>query len=197
MIFVLATNNYGKVKEIREILSEFELLERPSELSEIEEYGNTFEQNALIKARAVALYTKLPAIADDSGLEVEALKGQLGVNSSTYGGSDLDNISRCKLLLKNLKNSTNRRAKFVSVACVYFPETMTCLFARGEISGKIAENISGSNGFGYDPIFIPDGFKKTFAEMPKAQKNAISHRALAFKNLKSLLNEDLKKYLSS
>jgi len=191
MRFILASNNRKKLDELREILSGFgaevvSQCEAGLEL-EAEETGTTFEENALIKARAACDALKEPSIADDSGLVVEALDGAPGVYSARYGGCNTD-PERISLLLKNMDRKENRKAKFVScIACV-FPNG-DVLTARGECEGEIALEPTGNGGFGYDPVFLlPSG--KTMAELDPAEKNAVSHRGNALKKFEL----ELRKY---
>lgn len=190
MRYVLASNNKGKLKEMKAILSAegAEVLSQSEAgLSlEAEETGTTFEENALIKARAASEALGEAAIADDSGLVVDALNGEPGVYSARYGGdacqSDED---RVQLLLKNMEGIKNRTARFVSsIACV-FPNGDT-VTARGECEGTIDFAPKGNGGFGYDPVFLlPSG--KTMAEISAEEKNQISHRAAALKSFEMKL----------
>ena len=157
MDFILATNNMKKLAEMQRILSPLGINVVTAkalgiELEDVEETGTTFEENARIKARAVMQATGLPAIADDSGLVVDALNGEPGVYSARYGGPDLDDTGRWQLLLKNMEGQTNRACKFVSVICCAFPDGSEVM-ARGECPGVVAQGPSGAGGFGYDPVF--------------------------------------------
>lgn len=181
----IASANLGKIKEIQAILagSAFQLLsvlDLPGFKNfDVEETGATFRDNALLKAKAYANLTSLPTMADDSGLEVEALDGFPSVNSNRwFEGSESE---RNLALLDLLKDKSSRRAKFCSVICFYDPVRQITEFFEGETAGTIASEPRGSKveGFGYDPIFIPDGFTQTFAEMGVAFKNTISHRRKA------------------
>ena len=192
MKYVLATANPGKIREMQEILSGIgiEAVSR-EELGidiEIEETGTTFYENALLKARAICEESGLPAIADDSGIAVDALGGAPGVYSSSYGGDDLDNDGRCEFLLKSIEKMEQRGAKFVCTIVCAYPDGKV-ISAQGECSGKLALSPRGSNGFGYDPIFIADGKDKTMAELPPDEKNAISHRGKAIRALCTLIND--------
>ncbi len=182
MKFVLASHNPGKLTEMRAILSEFGVeLVSQDELGvhiDVEETGETFRENALLKARAVMEQTQLPAISDDSGLMVDALNGAPGVYTARYGGEGLTDEQRYRLLLSSLTGQTNRTAHFYScIACV-FPgnETIT---AQGVCDGTIAFAPMGQDGFGYDPIFFVPALRKTFAQMTAEEKNSVSHRAKA------------------
>lgn len=190
MRFILASNNRKKLDELREILSGLGaevVSQREAGLDlEAEETGTTFEENALIKARAACVALNEPSIADDSGLVVEALDGAPGVYSARYGGCKTD-PERIALLLKNMEGKENRKAKFVScIACV-FPSG-DVLTARGECEGEIALKPTGNGGFGYDPIFLlPD--RRTMAELSREEKNALSHRGRALRKFEAELRE--------
>ena len=182
MKVVLASHNQKKMVEMKAILSQMgvEVLSQ-AEVGvdlEPEETGTTFEENARIKAQAVMQATGLPAIADDSGLMVDALGGDPGVYSARYGGPGLDDTGRWQLLLKNMAGESNRACKFVSVICCAFPDGGEGM-ARGECPGILAQGPSGDGGFGYDPIFYLPQLGKTMAQLTPAEKNQISHRARA------------------
>jgi len=194
MKFALATANPGKIKEMGKTLAElgFELITR-EELGiclDIEEPGETFYENALIKSKTICKASSLPAIADDSGLCVGSLNGDPGVYSSTYGGAHLDDDGRCKYLLKRMKNMELRSAIFVcNIVCV-FPDGII-LGAEGKCTGVIATEQRGSGGFGYDSVFIPEGFSRTAAEMSMEEKNQISHRGKALRAFAELLRAQI------
>lgn len=182
MKIVLASHNQGKMKEMQPILAGYGVeLVLQSALGmniEVEETGTTFRENALLKAHAVADATNMPAIADDSGLMVDALNGAPGVYTARYGGEGLSDAERYRLLLSALTGQTNRAAHFYScIACV-FPtgETLT---AQGVCDGTIAFAPMGADGFGYDPVFFVPSLRKTFAQMTAEEKNSVSHRAKA------------------
>ena len=182
MKVVLASHNQKKMVEMKAILSQMgvEVLSQ-AEVGvdlEPEETGTTFEENARIKAQAVMQATGLPAIADDSGLMVDALGGDPGVYAARYGGPGLDDTGRWQLLLKNMAGESNRACKFVSVICCAFPDGGEVM-ARGECPGILAQGPSGDGGFGYDPIFYLPQLGKTMAQLTSAEKNQISHRARA------------------
>ena len=182
MKVVLASHNQKKMVEMKAILSQMgvEVLSQ-AEVGvdlEPEETGTTCEENARIKARAVMEAAGLPAIADDSGLMVDALNGEPGVYSARYGGEGLDDTGRWQLLLKNMAGEENRACKFVSVICCAFPDGGEVM-ARGECPGILAQGPSGDGGFGYDPIFYLPQLGKTMAQLTPAEKNQISHRARA------------------
>ncbi|GHF33956.1 RdgB/HAM1 family non-canonical purine NTP pyrophosphatase [Deinococcus metalli] len=178
MAVVVATGNPGKVREIEEALGSLNwMLQALGPVPLPPETGTTYEENAALKACAAAVATHLPALADDSGLEVEALGGEPGVYSARFGnvGSDLE---RNVLLLDRLKRADNRRAKFVSVVILAYPDGHLETY-RGELHGTLLEGPRGENGFGYDPLFVPDGDTRTLAEMTVAEKRAVSHRGRA------------------
>lgn len=191
---VLASNNKKKMVEMRAILGELgvEVLSQ-AEVGvsiEPEENGTTFEENSRIKAVAIMEATGLPAIADDSGLVVEALDGAPGVYSARYGGEGLDDTGRWQLLLKNMEGKENRACKFVSVICCAFPDG-TQLMARGEVHGVVAQGPKGEGGFGYDPIFWLPEQGKSMAELTAEEKNKISHRGNALRVFKKELEKKL------
>ena len=195
MKLVLASKNKKKLAELNDILSQLGI-EVCSEAEagvdvEVEETGTTFEENSLLKARAVMEASGLPAIADDSGLCVDALNGAPGVYSARYGGGDLDDTGRYKLLLENMRGQMPRTAKFVSVITCCFPSG-DVISARGECPGTIAFAPMGEGGFGYDPVFFVPSLKKTFAQLTAEEKNAISHRGKALEAFKVKLEEYLK-----
>lgn len=195
MKLVLASKNQKKLVEMRDILShmgvEVCLQSDVGVDVDVEETGTTFEENSLLKARAVMEASGLPAIADDSGLCVDALGGAPGVYSARYGGPGLDDVGRYRLLLENMKGQP-RGAKFVSVITCCFPNG-NVLTARGECPGTIAFAPMGEGGFGYDPVFFLPGLKKTFAQLTAEEKNAISHRGKALEQFQKELERYLKK----
>ena len=146
----------------------------------VDETGSTYLENALLKARAICEASGMPAIADDSGIAVDALGGAPGLYSSSYGGDLLDDDGRCDYLLKNMENMEQRGAKFVCVIVCVYPDGKV-ISAQGECSGELTTSRRGANGFGYDPIFIADGMDKTMAQLPPEEKNAISHRGKALR----------------
>ena len=182
-LLLLGTKNNGKIKELKNFLNDFPFeiksLAEFENIIEPKETGATFAENAALKATYYALETKMPALADDSGLEVEALGGAPGIFSARYAGenaSDADNIAK---LLDELKKKDNRRAKFISSMAISDINGEIIFAADGVCQGTIALNTSGTNGFGYDPIFIPVGFEKTFGELSDEIKREISHRKRA------------------
>ena len=197
MKLILATNNSHKVREFKEILEPmgFEVVSQREAgyILEVEETGTTFEENSYLKAHAVTEASGLPAIADDSGIMAEALGGAPGVYSARYTGNDEDtDADRMYFLLKNMENETDRRAKFVSCISCTFPDG-TEIAARGECHGTLTYEPRGENGFGYDPIFLPNGYDRTTAELSPDEKNAISHRGQALRIFKGKLEEYLNK----
>jgi XTP/dITP diphosphohydrolase len=190
---LLGTQNPGKLKEIINILGdsgwsycslqEFEHVESP------EENGRTYSENAIAKARFYAAATGHWSLADDSGLEVEALGGAPGVFSARYAGENASDAERRELLLSELAKTRNqnRRARFVSVVAVAEPEGAVLNVSEGICEGSITFAPRGQGGFGYDPLFVPDGYDQTFAELPEEVKNRISHRARALIDTKDFL----------
>lgn len=191
MKLIAATNNKNKIREFKEILAPlgFEILSM-SETgfeSDPEETGTTFEENAVIKAQALAKLADMPVLADDSGLEVDALGGAPGVYSARYAsGSDLDRINK---LLENMKGKTDRNAQFTSCVAVCFPNGKI-ITATGICRGTIAEKPAGNGGFGYDPIFYVEQFRRTYAELTPDEKNSVSHRGNALKLLREKLEKE-------
>ena len=195
MKLVLASKNEKKLVEMNDILSHLGI-EVCSEADagvdiEVEETGTTFEENSRLKAKAVMEASGLPAIADDSGLCVDALNGAPGVYSARYGGEGLDDAGRYRMLLANMPKGQPRTAKFVSVITCCFPNG-DVLAARGECPGTIAFAPMGEGGFGYDPVFFLPKLKKTFAQLSPEEKNAISHRGKALEAFQAKLEEYLK-----
>ena len=182
MKFVLATHNPNKIREMGAILGQFGVeVVSPKELGitvDVEETGSTFAENAMLKAKAICAASGLPAIADDSGLCVDALNGAPGVYSARYGGPGLDDVGRYRLLLENMRGQLDRRCRFVSAICCCFPNGDR-VEARGECPGILAQGPSGDGGFGYDPIFYLPQLGKTMAQLTPAEKNQIPHRARA------------------
>jgi len=187
--FVLATANPDKAAEIAQILGDagapIELEPRPTDVPDVEETGATLEANARLKAVGLAAATGRPAIADDTGLEVDALGGAPGVYSARFAGPDATYADNCTLLLRRLDGvpSERRTARFATVALAHWPDGREAA-ALGTVEGTIAAAARGEGGFGYDPVFVPDeGDGRTFAEMTAAEKHAISHRGRAFRTL--------------
>lgn len=195
MKVVLASKNKHKLEEISRITEKFDMeLVMESELGvdiDVEETGTTFEENSLLKAKAVMEATGLPALADDSGIAVDALGGQPGVYSARYGFDDsLDDWGRLRLLLKNTENvpEGQRQAQFVCVITLVTPEGQT-IQARGEIHGELLREPRGENGFGYDPIFYYPPMGMSTAEMSSEEKNKVSHRGAALRVFYEKLKE--------
>jgi XTP/dITP diphosphohydrolase len=189
---IFASQNDGKVKEVFQILNGLNIeiisLADLNEQIEIIEDGDSFEANALIKAKQVYNKFKLPTIADDSGLVVEQLNGAPGIYSARYSGEDGNDKTNNKKLLDELKNYPEPHiAKFVCVAVYYDGQEHHT--AVGEFKGRIIDEEQGTHGFGYDPLFVPDGYSITSAEMKAELKNSISHRFNAFNKLKKILNK--------
>ena len=182
---LIGTGNRGKVEEIRSVLKDLPLKLRviadfPGIQKPVES-GSSYEENAIIKARAYATQTGLWTLADDSGLEVKSLNGQPGLRSARFGGEGLSDADRTSLLLSELvaSDSDERSASFVCVVAIAKPNGEVINVAQGLCEGHIANAPSGGEGFGYDPVFIPSGHQITFAEMPFSIKNVISHRGKA------------------
>jgi len=192
MKFVLASNNKGKLREMKAVLEQLghEVVTQSEAgfSGEVEETGATFYENALLKARAVMEATGLPAIADDSGLMVEALGGRPGVHSKRFGGGGLDDAGRNALLLKTLENEEHRAAQFVSSIVCVFPNG-DVVSSEGVCRGSILRAPRGSGGFGYDPVFLVDGTGKSMAELSLEEKNAVSHRGNALRLFEKRLRE--------
>lgn len=196
MKILAATNNKHKLKELLEILSPYGIQVLSANdvggIPEVDEDQDSFLGNAKKKAIEVAKAKNMVVFADDSGLCVEALNGAPGIYSARYAGENKTDTDRNLKLLKELAHAKNRQAKFVCVIALASPSGLIGS-ASGECHGKIAEKIYGENGFGYDPVFIPDGFDKSFAELGDKIKNELSHRSLALKNaLKTGLFNSLK-----
>ena len=175
---VVATSNAGKVREIEEALGGLGWeVQGLSGLPLPEETGSTYAENAALKACAAAMMTGLPALADDSGLEVAALGGEPGVYSARFGGRSSD-LERNLYLLEKLRGTRDRRAKFVSVVVLAYPDGDLEEY-RGEVGGTLLEGPRGQGGFGYDPLFVPDGERRSMAELSLAEKRALGHRGQA------------------
>ncbi len=195
MKIVAATGNKHKIEEIESITKKFGMnvitkAEAGVGDLEVEETGTTFEENSLIKAEAIMKATGMPAIADDSGLEADALNGAPGVYSARFSGEGATDESNNAKLLKLMENipDDERSARFVSVVTLCFPDG-TVVAARGECPGTLRRSPRGDGGFGYDPLFVPVGYDKTYAEISAEEKNIISHRAKALGILRMKLKE--------
>lgn len=188
MRIIFATKNRGKVSEAREILDGVELITMTEAgyTEEIIEDGKSFEENALIKARSVCRATGCPCVADDSGLEVYALDMQPGIYSARYAGEGCSDRDRYEKLLEQMKDKSDRRARFVCAAAVCFPDGREFV-CRGEAAGEILHAPEGEGGFGYDPVFFHRETGKTFAAMNADEKNKISHRKRAFEKLREII----------
>ena len=190
MKLLVASHNTYKVIELNLLLNDSPVrcisLDDLNDSEDIEETGKTFIDNAKLKALYYAKKHHMPALADDSGIEVAALGGKPGIYSKRYSnqGDDANNIK----LLNALKNVTNRNARFVCAIVVAFPDGKTFKF-EGEVKGHISLTLKGNEGFGYDPLFIPNGYQKTMAELGSQIKKEISHRAIAMRKLKEHMNE--------
>ncbi len=190
MKICFATNNANKLREIREILpSQFEIvgLKDIGCLEDIPETSTTIEGNSILKANYVFENYGIACFADDSGLEIDALNGAPGVLSARYAGPQRSNKDNIDLVLSNLSSSNNRDARFKTV--ITYKSSDSEIQFEGIIDGEITDDIFGEGGFGYDPIFRPKGYNKTFAEMGAAQKNKISHRGIAVRKLHRFLLE--------
>jgi len=185
MKICFATNNANKLFEIKNLLAdtsyEVQSLEAIGCKEALPETSDTIAGNSLQKAQYVFDNYQIACFADDTGLEVEALEGAPGIYSARYAGPQRSATDNNTLLLTNLKDEENRKARFKTVISYVCPEGFQQF--TGIVNGKITESLSGTAGFGYDPIFLPDGFNRTFAEMDVVQKNQISHRALATRQL--------------
>ena len=195
MKLVLATRNQGKVKEMRRLMADHRDIEIISvaefNVDDVEETGTSFEENALLKAETIARATGLPALADDSGLCVDALDGAPGIYSARWSGTHGDDGANIEKLLTQLEAVEDRAARFVCVIALAAPDGRHLLI-RGELEGNIRRHRAGSNGFGYDPIFEPENFHRTLGEMSPSEKDAISHRASAL----ALLTPKIRPFLT-
>ena len=198
MDFLIATHNMKKRDELSRILKPVGVRvllaeEAGVDLTDVEETGTTFEENAFLKAQSGCLESGMPCIADDSGLAVDALDGAPGVFSARYSGEHGNDDKNNELLLENLKDvpMERRAARFVSAVCCVFPDGRK-ITVRGECEGKIAFDLKGNGGFGYDPLFLPEEYEgKTMAQLTPEEKDAISHRGKALRLLSKKLEEIL------
>jgi XTP/dITP diphosphohydrolase len=191
---VLATRNEGKLRELARILGTTITLAGLDEFPgapDVPETGATFEANALLKARAIAAFTGLPAVADDSGLCVDALNGMPGVLSARWAGQHGDDQANLNLLIAQVSDVPDDRlgARFVCAAALVAPPREWVV--TGQVEGRLIRAPRGTGGFGYDPVFVPDGFKETTAEMTPEAKDAISHRGRAFRALAPFITGEL------
>ncbi|WP_010532469.1 XTP/dITP diphosphatase [Lentibacillus jeotgali] len=187
---IIATKNIGKAKEFKTFFAEYginavSLPELSREVDDIEETGTTFEKNAALKAEQIAELLQTPVLADDSGLVIDALDGRPGVFSARFAGEPKDDQKNIDKVLAELQGveSDERKARFVCVLAVSVPGEET-VFKKGYCDGRIADAQAGHNGFGYDPIFIPKGYSETMAQLSSEEKNQISHRSDAIRQLR-------------
>lgn len=194
MELLIASSNEGKIREIRQIMKGYKVLSLKDVGidADVEETGTSFEENAIIKAREICRLSGMPSIADDSGLCVDYLNGAPGIYTARFAGEDKDDEANIQKLLGLLEGADNRRASFVSAAAVCFPDG-TETVVRGECEGIIADKKYGNGGFGYDPVFFTEVYGRTFGELSDDEKNAISHRKIAFEKLKTELDKIMKK----
>lgn len=187
MEIVLATKNSDKIREINSIMKGIKFLSL-KDSPEIKEDGKTLRQNAILKAETIANHTGRIALADDSGLEVDALGGMPGVMSARFAGEKVSYTENNRKLLELMKGVSKREAKFRCVMALACPRTKT-IVREGICRGRIAKKSRGTHGFGYDPVFVVSGYNKTFAELLPSVKNSISHRAKALKKLDKVLKK--------
>lgn len=196
---IIATKNKGKAKEYNQLFNEYgitvkSLLDLSEEIPDVEETGDTFKENARLKAEQISRLLGIPVLADDSGLVIDALDGRPGVYSARYAGEPTDDKKNYEKVLNELTEvpSQSRTARFVCVLALAIPQEKT-IFKEGFCEGIIAESPVGGNGFGYDPIFIPEGFEQTMAQLEDEEKNKISHRYHALMKIKKWLDVKLGK----
>lgn len=190
MRLCFATNNQHKLAELRQLIGSEIALQSLQDINcddKIPETGNTLQANSLEKATYIKNEYSINCFADDTGLEVDALDGAPGVYSARYAGEPADSTNNMKLLLKNLEGVNNRSARFKTIITLLVDDNSP-LYFEGVVEGEIVEKPSGATGFGYDPIFIPKGFSRTFAQMTAGEKNEISHRGIAVRKLVAHLN---------
>jgi XTP/dITP diphosphohydrolase len=194
MEILIATNNLGKVKEFEEFFADLPVklrnLREFPEIEDVEETGTTFTENAILKARTYSVATNLWALADDSGLEVDALDKKPGIFSARYAGENASNDEKINKVLNDIKKigKKNRNARFISVIVLTNEKGEIKTVAEGICEGRISDNSCGINGFGYDSIFIPNNFDKTFGELSSEIKQTISHRAKAIEKIFDFLH---------
>lgn len=186
---VIASNNAGKIREIKALLPNVDLLSLTDIgfTEEIPEPFDTFRENAQTKAETIHRFCGLNVFADDSGICVDALGGAPGVFSARYAGEPKDDQRNLQKVLDEIKDAANRNAHYTAVICLVW-EGRTCFF-EGECHGRLIDTPRGTDGFGYDPAFVPDGYEQTFAELPLDVKNSISHRGRAVRAMVEFLNE--------
>lgn len=192
MDIVIASNNENKIKEIRDIIGDFfdnvfSLKDMKIKIN-IEETGKTFMENALLKAETICKMTNMPSLADDSGLEVMALNDEPGIYSARYAGEPCNDEKNNELLLQNLNGTLSRHARFRSAVALVYPDG-TVLKTTGKTMGLILQSPRGENGFGYDPLFFSTELNMSFGDATPEEKNAVSHRAKALKELRYLLSK--------
>jgi XTP/dITP diphosphohydrolase len=195
---IIATKNAGKLKEFKSFFEQYDMTaygldELDKQFDDVEETGATFEENAALKAETIAGFLQVPVLADDSGLEIDALEGRPGVYSARYAGEAKSDQANMDKVLEELQDvpTAERTARFVCVLAVSQPGKET-FYARGHVEGVITEAPQGEHGFGYDPVFQPEGYEKTMAQLEPAEKNQISHRKQAMVHLEKWLNEQAK-----
>lgn len=194
MKIILASNNQKKLRELKAILSDLDVeIMSQAEAGcdfEVDETGTTFEENAYLKAKAVFDAKHITTVADDSGLMVEALNGEPGIYSARYapGGHDATDTEKCEYLLQRIGDAENRKAKFCTCICCIF-ENGEVFRVHGELHGEILSELKGEGGFGYDPVFMPEGYDTSMAVLGEGVKNRISHRAKALAEFKKKLRE--------
>jgi XTP/dITP diphosphohydrolase len=189
---VFATNNSHKLAEVKAVLKDFAEVISLADIGctdDIPETGTTLEENAILKAQYIFNRYNTDCFADDTGLEVDALDGAPGVYSARYAGIEQNAAANMKKLLEKLKNIKNRKARFKTVIALIQNRQIYCF--EGQIEGYIIDKPKGEAGFGYDPIFVPEGYNKTFAEMGADEKNRISHRAKAVKKLTEFFQKQI------
>ncbi|GAB5465339.1 MAG: XTP/dITP diphosphatase [Candidatus Kapaibacteriales bacterium] len=195
MEILIASNNKGKIEEFKSILEHYENLKVVTTAeAELEDYipredGDTFKKNAFIKAKSYYSKVHIPVIADDSGLCVDELDDEPGVLSARYAGENATNVENIDKLLKELSGEKDRDAYFECCICYY--DGVGVFYAEGKVKGKISTERRGEGGFGYDPVFIPNGYDKTFAELDISIKNKISHRAKAMEDFREHIAKKL------
>lgn len=192
---LIATKNKGKIAEFNSLFANYNvqvvsLYDLPEEIEDIKETGSTFQENAAIKADTIAQRFGLSTLADDSGLIVDGLHGEPGIYSARYAGEPTDDYKNNQLLLKNMKHlqKNERTARFICVLAVAHPNKKTNYYT-GFCEGSIANEPRGKHGFGYDPLFIPKGYEQTMAQLDSKEKNAISHRSAALRQLEKNIDQ--------
>lgn len=194
MRIIVATKNQGKIREIKNIFSDIDVeiitQEEANIVIDVEETGDTFEKNALIKAKAVSLLCDDIVMADDSGLCVEALDGRPGVYSARYAGEGASDAQKIEKILDELKDAANRNAKFICCIALIMPDGRE-FTTTGEVRGEILKSPQGEGGFGYDPIFYSTELEKSFAIASAEEKNSVSHRGRALRAMYTVLKEVL------